>query len=195
MITYLKKTKLFAGIIRFKLRPLALHLFSLFALFYFINTNAQCDNYDYTLSSNQNNGYTFQSGVTRIVGNVSIFNSTGATFNDGAVICISNGSTLKISNSASTGNVSFIVEEGELIFDQNPQFNASVNIKVSSKGILTASNTISFNGTKNTIYNEGIINVNQSLQFGSSTINEFDNLGKVTYWRRNECCICWFKSF
>ncbi|PQJ72358.1 hypothetical protein BTO14_03425, partial [Polaribacter butkevichii] len=175
----LKETKLFARIIRFKLKSIALLLFSLFAFFYVTNINAQCDNYDYTLSSNQNNGYTFQSGITRIVGNISIFNSTGATFNDGAIICISNGSTLKISNSASTGNVSFIVEDGELIFNQNPQFKANVNITVSSKGTLTATNTISFNGAKNTIYNEGVLDISQSLQFGSSSINEFDNLGKV----------------
>ncbi|MGJ8760827.1 MAG: T9SS type A sorting domain-containing protein [Polaribacter sp.] len=178
MINPLKKRKLFQKLISFKLKS-SLLLFLVVALSSISNTNAQCDTYDYTLNSNQSNGYTFSSGVTRVIGNISVSNGSGAKFNDGAVICISDGSTLKVANATSIGNVSFIIQNGELIFDQNPQLSANITIEIGSKGKLTALNTISFNGAKNKIYNEGTINISKSLQFGGATENEFDNLGKV----------------
>ncbi|QVY63992.1 cadherin-like domain-containing protein [Polaribacter sp. Q13] len=179
MIKYLLKTKLFGGIIRFKFKT-PLHLFIVFVLFSLINTNAQCDSPNFTLDSDQSSNYTFLAGVTKIEGAIRIYNST-ATFNDGAVICISEGNSLTISNSSSSaGSISFIIEGGELIFNQNPQFDANVKVKISKTGTFTALNTISFNGGKNEIYNEGKLNVSQSLQFGSGSKNEIDNIGTLT---------------
>ncbi|AUC21091.1 hypothetical protein BTO15_02710, partial [Polaribacter sejongensis] len=178
MIKYLLKTKLFGGIIRFKFKT-PLHLFIVFVLFSLINTNAQCDSPNHTLNSNQTNGYTFQTGITSVTGNVSITNGSGATFEDGAIVCISSKGKLTISSmSANNGSISIYIGDGEVVFSQSASINANLTLTLGTEGILTSTNTISFNGGNNSIYNEGTMNVG-SLDFGGNTLNTFDNLGDV----------------
>ncbi|MEP2171856.1 MAG: hypothetical protein ABJI39_14610, partial [Polaribacter sp.] len=155
-------------------------ILALFFLAPFLNINAQCDTYNYTLSSNKTNGYVFQSGVTRVTENVSISNGSGATFNDGAILCISSGKKLTISGiTSNSGSIEIYIENGELYLQQNPSFNANINIKIGAQGKLTAQNSISFNGSNTTFYNEGIVSTGSSINFASQSINEFDNLGTM----------------
>ncbi|MCG1036969.1 T9SS type A sorting domain-containing protein [Polaribacter sargassicola] len=176
-----KKLKLFAKIIGLK--------FYVSLLFFCINLNTQaqsnlnCSNYDYTINTNITGNYTFQTGITRIIGDVS-FSNANVTFQNDAIICIANGNSLTFSNSSnfqtnSGSNLSFELG-GALNFTNNPNFNNNVNITTSISGSLTTSNSISFKGN-NTFFNEGTITVGAgaSIEFTANSVNEFDNLGTV----------------
>ncbi|WP_162179429.1 Ig-like domain-containing protein [Polaribacter sp. Hel1_85] len=158
----------------------------LFLILFLINSlyniNAQCTTSDYTLNSNQTNGYVFQNGITSVTADVSISNGSGATFDDGAIICISLGHTLTISSiSSTTGeDVEIYIENGELNIAQSSGWDANVTIKIGEDGILSSNSNaaVEIRGSNNSIYNEGLIDVG-TLNLSSNSINEFDNLGTV----------------
>jgi hypothetical protein len=173
MHKYVNETKPFGGMLRFKLH----YLFFLFLfLTSFLKVNAQCTTFNYTLSSNQSGGYTFQNGITRVTEDVTVSNVS--TFQNGAILCISSGKTLTLDNIAANGSIEIYIEDGELVLQQNPNIQANLILRIGENGILTASNTINFQGDNNEFYNEGIANVG-SLDFKSQSINEFDNLGTI----------------
>ncbi|WP_405608882.1 T9SS type A sorting domain-containing protein [Polaribacter sp. Asnod1-A03] len=148
------------------------------SLFTFLNLNAQCGS-GATLNSNQSSGYLFPAGVTSVSGNITI--SGTVDFADGAILCIPTGNSLTINAniSSTTGYDITMIIDGELEFQQNPSFDANVDLQISQTGLLTVTNTITFSG-ESVIYNEGTIDVGQNFQLYSLSNNELDNLGTMS---------------
>ena len=152
-------------------------------LIFSANYYAQCTGCTVTnpvLSGN----YTFASGST--VCFTSNATLGDVTFQNNSKICVAPGVTVIIQNNvtSSSGNNVTLEIGGTLQFNNPPTFNANLTANVQSGGILrsgtTGNNNFTFNGTTNTLNNQGTVQVGV-LQFqNSSSTNVVDNYGTLT---------------
>ncbi len=128
--------------------------------------------------------YTFASGST-------VCFTSNATlgdviFQNNSKICVAPGVTVIIQNNinSTSGNNVALEIGGTLQFNQVPTFNANLTANVQSGGILrsgtTGNNNFTFNGTTNTLTNNGTVQVSV-LQFqNSGSTNIVENYGTLT---------------
>ena len=108
------------------------------------------------------------------------------TFENNSKICVAPGVTVTIQNNVTTttgNNITFEIG-GTLQFNQTPQINANLTINVQESGILrsgtTGNNNFTFNGTTNTLTNNGTVQVSVLDFTNSSSTNIVDNYGTLT---------------
>lgn len=108
------------------------------------------------------------------------------TFGNNSKICVAPGVTVIIQNNvnSTSGNNVALEIGGTLQFNQVPTFNANLTANVQSGGILrsgtTGNNNFTFNGTTNTLTNNGTVQVSV-LQFNNaSSTNIIDNYKTLT---------------
>ena len=166
----------------FKSRLLTLMLVVCFAFFSF-NVSAQCDTCVNTLTSDVvNSSYTFQSGVTCVQGDVDMDANSGVIFAAGSVLCIDENSSLTIRGNITANNTTDWYVEGDLFLNGgNPTIAGDLDLEIGAAGSVQVSSSLSLNGSSNTINidNGGLLDVNQSLNFGSGSMYVIDNEGNI----------------
>lgn len=108
------------------------------------------------------------------------------TFGNNSKICVAPGVTVTIQNNVTSTSGSNVTLEigGTLQFNNPPTFNANLTANVQSGGTLksgsTGNSNFTFNGTTNTLTNNGTVQVSV-LQFqNSGSTNIVDNYGTLT---------------
>ena len=151
-------------------------------LIFSANYYAQCTGCTVTNPTLSGN-YTFASkSVVCFTSNATL---ADVTFGNNSKICVAPGVTVIIQNNVTTtsgNNVSFEVG-GTLQFNNPPTINANLTVNVQSTGTLksgsTGQNNFSFNGTTNTLTNNGTVQVGV-LQFNNNNAtNIIDNYGTL----------------
>ena len=128
--------------------------------------------------------YTFPSGSTVCFTSNATLNNV--TFSNNSKICVAPGVTVRIQNNVTTNSTDNITFEigGTLQFDQVPSINANLTANVQSGGILrsgtTGTNNFTFNGTTNTLTNNGTVQVSVLGFNNNSSTNIIDNYGTLT---------------
>ncbi|MDB2385268.1 Ig-like domain-containing protein [Polaribacter sp.] len=153
---------------------------SILLLFSVINTYSQCTGC--TQSGSFSGNQTFASGEVYCVTSDSTVSDV--TFEDGSTLCVAPGVTFTIQNNInSSGSIAFNVD-GTLQFNQSPQFNASTNFTIGDNGLLKAgssgNNNITFNGSTNTLTNNGTVQVSVLGFQNNSSINTIINYDTFT---------------
>ncbi|WP_146080453.1 Ig-like domain-containing protein, partial [Nonlabens xylanidelens] len=157
----------------------------LFLLLVSFQANAQCDTCSSTLNANVvDTSYTFPSGVTCIQGDVNINQNSQVTFASGSVICIPDNASLTIQGNITSNsgtNTTWNVFGDLNLTGGNPSIEGNLNLTIGDEASLNVTNTFSINGDVNTltIKGTGVLDVNQSLNFGPGSQYTFDNEGVV----------------
>lgn len=111
---------------------------------------------------------------------------TNITFGNNSKLCVAPGVTVIIQNYVTTNsgdNITFEIG-GTLQFNQVPTINANLTANVQSGGILrsgtTGNNNFTFNGTTNTLTNNGTVQVSVLDFTNSLSTNIVDNYGTLS---------------
>lgn len=136
-------------------------------------TNPTASNYTFATNS----VVCFTTGTTTM---------SDVVFQNNSKICIASGATLIIQNNINSSNGTNVTFEigGTLQFNQSPNISSNLTINIANGGVLRAGtsggNNFTFNGTTNTLTNNGTVAVSVLGFSNGSSTNLVDNYNLFT---------------